>query len=168
MRRAFKTDFYIRGNYANKTGKCPIMIFSSLDGKRITIGSVGVFVDPKLWDKVHQMMKGRTSEVLQLNQKLYAIKAELHAIAEKLEFEDALTLDKVKSVYHGADSENNSIGKLFETYINYVKEQVGLTVSDTTYSKYSLCQERFMEMLKKRYHAKDMLLRELTPMVITD
>lgn len=168
MRRAFKTDFYIRGNYANKTGKCPIMIFSSLDGKKITIGSVGVFVDPKNWDKVHQQVRGKTTESLQLNQKLYAIKAELHAIAEKLEFEDALTLDKVKSVYQGDANDGKSIANLFETYIDYVKEQVGLTVSDTTYSKYSLCQERFMEMLKKRYHAKDMLLRELTPMVITD
>jgi site-specific recombinase XerD len=168
MKRTFKTVFYIRGNYVNKEGKSAIMIRACLNGDRISIGTTGIVVDPALWDKNLQMLRGRTTEVLQINRRLEAIRADLQGISERLAYDKMLTLDKVKAVYHGSNEDYNTIGELFTKYISHVKEQVDLSVSETTYSKYSLCQERFMEMLHQRYHTKDMLLRELNPLVITD
>ena len=40
MRRAFKTIFYIRGNYVNKNGQSSIMIRLCLDRDRLCIVSV--------------------------------------------------------------------------------------------------------------------------------
>ena len=71
-------------------------------------------------------MKGRTVEALQVNKKLEGIRAELQGIADKLELENTLSLDKVKAIYQHEDVEYNTIGQLFDKYISNVKEQVGI------------------------------------------
>lgn len=168
MRRVFKVSFYIRGNHVNKDGTCAIMTRLSLDGDRISAGATGISIKPELWDGKRQQLKGRTTEVVQTNMKLSGIRDEFMAIAEKLEFEGSLTLDRVKAVYLGVDVDYDTIGKLLDKYIHNVKEQVGVCLSKTSLSKYLLCQKRFMEMLKKKYHCKDMLLKELNPTVVQD
>ncbi|MGI6244123.1 MAG: tyrosine-type recombinase/integrase [Prevotella sp.] len=168
MRRAFKTVFYIRGNYVNKGGQSSIMIRLCLDRERLCIGTTGIAIDPKMWDKDHQKLKGRTTVVYQVNKKLESIRSEIQGIVDKLELEDSLTLEKVKSVYQRTDDEYNTIGKLFDKYLNIVKEKTGVTLGITSYRKYNLCYKYFMGMLQKTHHRKDMLLRELNPTIIED
>ena len=168
MRRAFKTIFYIRGNYVNKNGQSSIMIRLCLDRDRLCIGTTGITIDPTLWDKDYQKVKGRTTVALQVNKKLEGIRTELQGIADKLELENTLSLDKVKAAYQHEDVEYNTIGQLFDKYISNVKAMTGTTLSETSYHKYELCRKRFMEMLEAKYHCKDMLLRELNPTVIED
>ena len=168
MRRAFKTVFYIRGNYVNKEGKSAIMIRICLDGGRIPVGTTGICIEPEKWDSKRQQVRGRTTEVVHINKKLEGIRSELEAISEKLEKENKLTLERVKSVYQGIDEDNSTISKLFDTYINNVKEQVGVSLSKTSLSKYELCKKRFMQMLEKKHHCKDIFLSELNPIVVQD
>lgn len=168
MRRAFKTVFYIRGNYVNKEGKSAIMIRICLDGGRIPVGTTGICIEPEKWDSKRQQVRGRTTEVIHINKKLEGIRSELEAISEKLEKENKLTLERVKSVYQGIDEDNSTISKLFDTYINNVKEQVGVSLSKTSLSKYELCKKRFMQMLEKKHHCKDIFLGELNPIVVQD
>ena len=168
MRRIFKVSFYIRGNHVNKDGTCAVMIRLSLDGERISAGTTGISIKPELWDGQRQQLKGRNTEVVQTNKKLGGIRDELLAIAEKLEFEGSLTLDRVKAVFLGVDEDYDTIGKLFDKYIKNVKEQVDVCLSKTSLSKYELCRKRFMLMLEKKYHCKDMSLKELNPVVVQD
>ena len=168
MRRIFKVSFYIRGNHVNKDDTCAVMIRLSLDGERISAGTTGISIKPELWDGQRQQLKGRSTEVLQTNKKLGGIRDELLAIAEKLEFEGSLALDRVKAVFLGVDEDYDTIGKLFDKYIKNVKEQVDVCLSKTSLSKYELCRRRFMQMLEKKYHCKDMSLKELNPVVVQD
>lgn len=168
MRRIFKVSFYIRGNHVNKDGTCAVMIRLSLDGERISAGTTGISIKPELWDGQRQQLKGRNTEVVQTNKKLGGIRDELLAIAEKLEFEGTLALDRVKAVFLGVDEEYDTIGKLLDKYIKNVKEQVGVCLSKTSLSKYELCKKRFTQMLEKKYHCKDMSLKELNPVVVQD
>ena len=168
MRRIFKVSFYIRGNHVNKDGTCAVMIRLSLDGERISAGTTGISIKPELWDGQRQQLKGRNTEVVQTNKKLGGIRDELLAIAEKLEFEGTLALDRVKAVFLGVDEEYDTIGKLLDKYIKDVKEQVGVCLSKTSLSKYELCKKRFTQMLEKKYHCKDMSLKELNPVVVQD
>ena len=168
MRRIFKVSFYIRGNHVNKDGTCAVMIRLSLDGERISAGTTGISIKPELWDGQRQQLKGRNTEVVQTNKKLGGIRDELLAIAEKLEFEGSLALDRVKAVFFGVDEDYDTIGKLFDKYIKNVKEQVDVCLSKTSLSKYELCRKRFMLMLEKKYHCKDMSLKELNPVVVQD
>ena len=168
MRRIFKVSFYIRGNHVNKDGTCAVMIRLSLDGERISAGTTGISIKPELWDGQRQQLKGRNTEVVQTNKKLGGIRDELLAIAEKLEFEGTLALDRVKAVFLGVDEEYDTIGKLLDKYIKNVKDQVGVCLSKTSLSKYELCKKRFTQMLEKKYHCKDMSLKELNPVVVQD
>lgn len=168
MRRIFKVSFYIRGNHVNKDDTCAVMIRLSLDGERISAGTTGISIKPELWDGQRQQLKGRSTEVLQTNKKLGGIRDELLAIAEKLEFEGSLALDRVKAVFLGVDEDYDTIGKLFDKYIKNVKEQVDVCLSKTFLSKYELCRRRFMQMLEKKYHCKDISLKELNPIVVQD
>ena len=144
------------------------MIRLCLDRDRLCIGTTGITIDPTLWDKDYQKVKGRTTVALQVNKKLEGIRTELQGIADKLELENTLSLDKVKAAYQHEDVEYNTIGQLFDKYISNVKAKTGTTLSETSYHKYELCRKRFMEMLEAKYHCKDMLLRELNPTVIED
>ena len=166
MRRAFKSVFYIRGNYVNKEGKSAIMIRICLDGNRINVGTTGICVDPEKWDTKRQQLRGRSTEVYHVNKQLDGIRNELDAISEKLDSEDKLSLEAVKMVYQGIDEDYNTIGKLFNKYISNVIEKTGVTLSKTSYSKYALCRQRFMDMLEKKHHCQDMPLTELNPTII--
>ena len=168
MRRVFKIAFYIRGNHVNKDGTCAIMIRICLDGERMSAGTTGICIHPDLWDGQRQQLRGRSTEALQTNRKLDGIRDEFQAISEKLSVKGELTLDRIKSVYQGTDEEYNTIGKLFDKYVQMVQEQVDVSLSKTSLSKYTLCKDRFMDMLKKKYHCKDMTLKELNPVVIED
>ena len=106
MRRIFKVSFYIRGNHVNKDGTCAVMIRLSLDGERISAGTTGISIKPELWDGQRQQLKGRNTEVVQTNKKLGGIRDELLAIAEKLEFEGTLALDRVNLNFRLICSDN--------------------------------------------------------------
>lgn len=168
MRRTFKPVFYMRGNFVNKEGKCPIVLRITLDNERVTIGTTGITVTPSLWDVKKQRLRGKTTEALQTNKKLDTIASELIDISERLTYEGTLTLDKVKSEYLKVDTDTNTIGRLFDAYIKLVEPQVGVNLSDTSYSKYCLYKERFMAMLAKNYHRKDLMLKELKPVHIQE
>ena len=169
MRRAFKTVFYMRGNFVNKEGKSPIVLRITLDGDRVTIGTTGITITPSLWDIKKQRLKGKTTEALQVNKKLDNIEREIQEISDKLEYEGKLSLEKVKAIYLNTEDDSNTIGALFDKYLSSIKDQVAVRhLSTTTLQKYMLCQVRFMAMLNDKFHCKDMLLKDVTPAVIQD
>lgn len=169
MRRAFKTVFYMRGNFVNKEGKSPIVLRITLDGDRVTIGTTGITITPSLWDIKKQRLKGKTTEALQVNKKLDNIEREIQEICDKLEYEGKLSLEKVKAIYLNTEDDSNTIGALFDKYLSSIKDQVAVRhLSTTTLQKYMLCQVRFMAMLNDKFHCKDMLLKDVTPAVIQD
>lgn len=169
MRRAFKTVFYMRGNFVNKEGKSPIVLRITLDGDRVTIGTTGITITPSLWDIKKQRLKGKTTEALQVNKKLDNIESEIQEISDKLEYEGKLSLEKVKAIYLNTEDDSNTIGALFDKYLSSIKDQVAVKhLSTTTLQKYMLCQVRFMAMLNDKFHCKDMLLKDVTPAVIQD
>lgn len=169
MRRAFKTVFYMRGNFVNKEGKSPIVLRITLDGDRVTIGTTGITITPSLWDIKKQRLKGKTTEALQVNKKLDNIESEIQEISDKLEYEGKLTLEKVKAIYLNTEDDSNTIGALLDKYLSSIKDQVAVRhLSTTTLQKYMLCQVRFMAMLNDKFHCKDMLLKDVTPAVIQD
>ena len=169
MRRAFKTVFYMRGNFVNKEGKSPIVLRITLDGDRVTIGTTGITITPSLWDIKKQRLKGKTTEALQVNKKLDNIESEIQEISDKLEYEGKLSLEKVKAIYLNTEDDSNTIGALFDKYLSSIKDQVAVRhLSTTTLQKYMLCQVRFMAMLNDKFHYKDMLLKDVTPAVIQD
>lgn len=99
MRMIFKVSYYVRSNYENKQGKSPLMIRIFLNGEMLNVGSSGIYIDKKLWNNSTNRVKGRGSESLNLNAQLDNISNSLQMIFKKHEFDEDLTLDKIKSIF---------------------------------------------------------------------
>ena len=67
MKTIFRTAFYLRSNYVNKEGNTSVMARIYLNSERLSIGSTGISVNAKLWDKEKEHLKGRSTEALSTN-----------------------------------------------------------------------------------------------------
>lgn len=168
MKTIFRTVFYLRSNYKNKEGLSPVMLRIYLNNERLPIGSSGVAVDPKQWDSDKNRLKGRTTEVLQINQQLDNVQSGLQTIFRKLELSEDLSLERIKSEYLGKKEQIDTILTLFDKHNNDVRKQVGICRTLATLQKYENCKRHFTNFLKTKYGRTDLKLSEMTPVVIHD
>jgi len=168
MKAIFRSVFYLRSNYINKEGNTPIMLRIYLNNERLSLGSTGIAIPAKLWDKERERIKGRSTDALSLNLQLDNIQSELLSIFHTMEHGDTLSLEAIKSIYQGKSEAISSLMQLFEKHNHDVAAQVGITVSKATLQKYSVCKRHFSEFLKAKYNRTDLRLAELTYVVIHD
>lgn len=137
------------------------MIRIYLNSERTSLGASGVFVSPELWDSKSNKIKGRTSEALQANLQLENIRAHLSAMYKKMEFDESLSVELIKSKYLGKQSEMDSIIDLFDAYIANQNKLVGISISTTTVKKYDVCKRHFKKFLEENYKRSDLFVKEV-------
>lgn len=164
----FKVSYYVRSNYENKQGKSPLMIRIFLNGEMLNVGSAGISVDKKLWNNATNRVKGRGSESLNLNAQLDNISSSLQTIFKKHEFDEDLTLDKIKSIFLGKNKVKTTFVEFYGKYLEDIKSQVGAGKSIALYHKYSAALKHFVNFLHVKYGRKDLMPGELTHLVIHD
>ena len=168
MKMIFKVSYYVRSNYENKQGKSPLMIRIFLNGEMLNVGSSGICIDKKLWDSSTSRMKGRSSESLNLNAQLDNISSSLQTIFKKHEFDEDLTLDKIKSIFLGKNKVKTTFVEFYDKYLEDIKAQVGAGKSIALYHKYSAARKHFVNFLHTKYGRKDLMPGELTHLIIHD
>lgn len=168
MRRNFKVSFYLRSNYENKEGKSPVMLRVFLDGKMATFGTTKVFVHKNLWNNATSRLKGRSVEALSANASLDSISTSLHTIFNKMQDSEALTLDKIRSIYLGKDREFTSFLPVFDKFLNDASLEVGKTRSKDNLQKYMVIRRNFADFLWERYARKDIDLQEFSKAIVQD
>lgn len=168
MRMIFKVSYYVRSNYENKQGKSPLMIRIFLNGKMLNVGSSGIYIDKKLWNNSTNRVKGRGSESLNLNAQLDNISNSLQMIFKKHEFDEDLTLDKIKSIFLGKNKIKTTFVEFYDKYLEDIKAQVGAGKSIALYHKYSAARSHFVNFLHAKYGRKDLMPGELTHLIIHD
>ena len=168
MRMIFKVSYYVRSNYENKQGKSPLMIRIFLNGEMLNVGSSGIYIDKKLWNNSTNRVKGRGSESLNLNAQLDNISNSLQMIFKKHEFDEDLTLDKIKSIFLGKNKVKTTFVEFYDKYLEDIKAQVGAGKSIALYHKYSAARSHFVNFLHTKYGRKDLMPGELTHLIIHD
>lgn len=168
MRMIFKVSYYVRSNYENKQGKSPLMIRIFLNGEMLNVGSSGIYIDKKLWNNSTNRVKGRGSESLNLNTQLDNISNSLQMIFKKHEFDEDLTLDKIKSIFLGKNKVKTTFVEFYDKYLEDIKAQVGAGKSIALYHKYSAARSHFVNFLHAKYGRKDLMPGELTHLIIHD
>lgn len=168
MRMIFKVSYYVRSNYENKQGKSPLMIRIFLNGEMLNVGSSGIYIDKKLWNNSTNRVKGRGSESLNLNAQLDNISNSLQMIFKKHEFDEDLTLDKIKSIFLGKNKVKTTFVEFYDKYLEDIKAQVGAGKSIALYHKYSAARSHFVNFLHAKYGRKDLMPGELTHLIIHD
>lgn len=168
MRMIFKVSYYVRSNYENKQGKSPLMIRIFLNGEMLNVSSSGIYIDKKLWNNSTNRVKGRGSESLNLNAQLDNISNSLQMIFKKHEFDEDLTLDKIKSIFLGKNKVKTTFVEFYDKYLEDIKAQVGAGKSIALYHKYSAARSHFVNFLHAKYGRKDLMPGELTHLIIHD
>lgn len=168
MRMIFKVSYYVRSNYENKQGKSPLMIRIFLNGEMLNVGSSGIYIDKKLWNNSTNRVKGRGSESLNLNVQLDNISNSLQMIFKKHEFDEDLTLDKIKSIFLGKNKVKTTFVEFYDKYLEDIKAQVGAGKSIALYHKYSAARNHFVNFLHAKYGRRDLMPSELTHLIIHD
>ena len=127
MKTIFRTAFYLRSNYVNKDGKVPVMLRIYLNNERLSLGSTGIAILRSQWDSKKERVKGRSTEVLSLNLELDNIQNGLQNIFRRMEFNESLSLERIKMEFLGKKEDIGTIMELFDRHITDVKKQVGVS-----------------------------------------
>lgn len=167
MNKKFRVSFYLRSK-KNKDGKSSILIRLYLNSERLIIGSAGLNVDEKQWDNNKGRAKGRSAEANKVNEGLDRIELDLMHLFRRYEFSDTLSLDFIKAQYYGKSSDSDSFLKFFDDFLSNIKEEVGISRSETSFTKFSIIRRRFAAFLKDRYGRSDLLMGELSYKYISD
>lgn len=168
MRQNFKVSFYLRSNYENKEGKSPVMLRVFLKGEMANFGSTRIFVDKTLWCNTTSRLRGRTAEALSANASLDGISSSLHNLYRKLQDNETLSIDKIRSVYLGKDREFSTFLPIFDKFLDDAALEVGKTRSKDNHQKYSVIRRNFEEFLWMKYSRKDIALNEFSRATVQD
>lgn len=168
MNKKLRVCFYLRSNYKTNDGKTPILIRLYLQKERISVGSTSCSINATLWDSVKGRVRGRSNEALTINNQLDHIEADLMHIFRRLEFDENLSLDRIKAEYLGKEDDNGSFIKFFAEFLANITQEVGITRSNASVEKFTVIKKRFEQFIKYKYHRNDLLMGELTYKVISD
>lgn len=167
MNRKFRVSFYLRSK-TNKEGKSSVLIRLYLNSERLILGSAGFNVDAKLWDNNKGRMKGRSAEANKVNDGLDRIELDLMHLFRRYEFSETLSLDFIKAMYFGKSSDSDSFFKFFDEFLKNISEEVGISRSKASYTKYDVIRRRFATFLKERFGRSDLRMGELSYKHISD
>lgn len=164
----FRILFYIRKNQVNKEGKAGIMIRLTVNGE-IAQFSSKLDVEPDLWDVNSQKMQGNSLKARRLNSLLEDVRTTLKNHYHDIEVHEAyVTAEKVRNAFLGITSRQQTLLELFRSHNEDVKKLVGISKSAATYAKYDRCMRRLEAFMQSKYRIKDIALKEITHVFITD
>lgn len=130
MRLIFKVSYYLRSNYKNKEGKCPVMIRIYLNGEMCNLGTSGLSIIPTQWDNKSGRAKSKSAEALNFDYRLDAITTSLNGIYQMLLVEDNFNLLKIKQLYLGDKTKKPTLLDLLFEYNNDAKETIDVNGND--------------------------------------
>lgn len=164
----FRILFYVRKNQVNKEGKSSIMIRLTINGDTSQFSSK-LEVEPELWDVKGQKMSGSSLKARQLNSLLDDVRTSLKNHFHDIETHEAyVTAEKVRNAFLGITIRQQTLLGTFRKHNEDVQKLVGISKSAATYAKYDRCMRRLEEFMQAKYRIKDIALKEISHVFITD
>lgn len=164
----FRILFYVRKNQVNKEGKASIMIRLTINGDTSQFSSK-LEIEPELWDVKGQKMSGSSLKARQLNSLLDDVRTSLKNHFHDIETHEAyVTAEKVRNAFLGITIRQQTLLGTFGKHNEDVQKLVGISKSAATYAKYDRCMRRLEEFMQAKYRIKDIALKEISHVFITD
>lgn len=125
-------------------------------------------VHPDLWDQKMGKAIGRSSEIVQLNRLLDAMRVKATDLYHKHLHEQGYVLpEKIKNILLGLDTDKRKmLLEYFTEHNEYYQLKVGNHTSQITHTRYELTKQRLEEFIRKEYRLSDIPVMELTPLFI--
>ncbi|MHB1105415.1 MAG: site-specific integrase [Lutibacter sp.] len=167
MQTTFSILFYPRGNDIDKNGKATIYARITVNGKRSEF-SIKRKVLLTKWNSDAGKIKGKTSDVLELNKYMISIQNKINKIqAELTENEISITAEKIKNIYLGKDSKLKMLLEIFQEHNDEVNKLVGKDFAAGTAERYKTAKKHVNDYILKEYKVKDIPVKEVNHKFIT-
>ncbi len=168
MSSTFRVLFYLRKNYVNKAGRAAIMIRITIGGDIVQFSSK-IDVEPQMWNNTTTRLNGRCTEAQRTNQQLDNIRSSIIKHYQEISNRElTVTSEKVRNSFLGIVTKGETLLQLFNKHIEDTEKLVGISITKSTLQKYTVTRKRVTEFMLKRYKIKDISLKEINHMFITD
>ncbi len=168
MSSTFRVLFYLRKNYVNRQGRAVIMIRITIAGDIVQFSSK-IDVEPQMWDTASSRLIGRSGEAQRTNRQLDNIRCSIlnhyRTISDR---EPSVTAEKVRNAFFGIVTKGETLLQIFNKHIEDCERLVGISKSRATLQKYKVTRTRVTEFMLQRYNIKDISIKEINHMFITD
>ncbi len=168
MKTTFNVLFFLKRDKQKKNGNVPLMCRITVDGNE-TRFSMKTEIDPALWDVKSGKMSGRSAKALEMNALIDNTKSVLNRIYhQELERMQSVTAEKVKNIFLGINTKQQTLLQVFKKHYEDVKSLIGKTKSKGTYQKYEVTFKHVTNFIRKQHNLSDIHFSEINHMFISD
>jgi len=168
MRTTFNVLFFLKRDKQKKNGNVPLMCRITVDGNE-TRFSMKTDIDPGLWDVKLGKMSGRSAKTIEINALIDNTKSVLNRIYhQEQERMQSVTAEKVKNIFLGISTKQQTLLELFKKHNADVKSLIGISKSKATHQKYEVTLKHVTSFLRKKYNLSDIPFAEINHMFISN
>ena len=168
MKTTFNVLFFLKRDKQKKNGNVPLMCRITVDGGE-TRFSMKIDIDPSLWDVKSGKMSGRSAHASETNDLIFNTKSVLNRIYhQELERMQLVTAEKVKNIFLGINTKQQTLLELFKKHNADVKNLIGISKSKATHQKYEVTLKHITNLLRKKYNLSDIPFTEINHMFISN
>ena len=162
-----KVSFYLKKNVTHK-GHCPVMGRITI-GKEMVQFSCKLDASPKLWDTRAGRVNGKSDHARAVNREIDKINVAIHAkYSEIVGLKGMATATEVKEAFQGIASSQVGVLELFDEHNSAFEKMVGVNRAIRTWWKYRNAYSHLEKFIGKKYHVKDIPVRQLDISFIED
>jgi site-specific recombinase XerD len=160
--------FLIRQAKTLKDGAAPIFARITVNGQRAEY-SLQKTIEKSHWDSTKGRAHGFSKSEKDLNSYLDFIRSGI--LAKKRDLEEKakdFTALELKNIYLGIDQDSKTILEIFKEHNKKCLGLINIDFAPGTVERYNTCYKHVEDFIKHQYKKDDLVLREITPMFISD
>lgn len=160
----FGIQFVIRIFKQGKSKQANVYARITVNGRRAEI-SLKQKVDPEAWDDSKGRAKGKSEEIIKLNNYIERIRTLIaDGYHDLVQQRKPVTVDSVKSLFLGCDEEIMTLVKLMD----YHSEHAAHRLAPGTMKNYKTTQRYIIKFIRQKYYRNDIVLSELNYKFLMD
>ena len=168
MRSTFKVLFFLKRDKQKANGNVPLFCRITVDGKEARFG-MKKDVNPKFWDVNAGKATGRSSEAAEINTLVENTKAAIYRVYRELQERDSyVTAERVRNVFLGAETKQQTLLELIDTHNRERKLLIGVSICKWNYGSYLRTRDRLADFLRLWRNLSDIPVREIDHRFICD
>lgn len=167
-RQTLSILFYLRRDKKKSDTEIPIYMRITVNGRRAEM-AVHRFINPEYWNNESGVPRGSRNEIKQLNEYL-SLQRSMAYQAQKSLIEDGkpVTAIGIRNLVQGTSDKQHTILETFSYHNQLMKEEVGISFSPTTLTRYETTKSHVEAFIKYQYKTDDLFLTQLNHEFVTN
>ncbi len=164
----FRVLLYLKKSSLDKSGKAPIMGRITVNNSMAQFSSK-LSCTPELWNPRESRLDGKSSEAVEINQKIEKLLLAVHSAFDSLvERKKPFDAESVKDMYQGSLNSQTSLLALLSQYMDGLRARIGIDVAPTTLGTYVYTHRSLGKFIKKKFRTKDVAFGQLNEQFIRE